>query len=333
MNGGGPAPLLQVTGLKVHFPIRGGLFGGPVGQVRAVDGIDFAIHRGETFGLVGESGCGKSTVGFAILRMVVPTAGAVSFDGESMSGADAAGLRRIRRHMQIVFQDPYSSLNPKITIGESVGEPLYVHEGLRGGELKRRVADLLETVGLQRGHVERYPHQFSGGQRQRIVIARAFALRPQLVVCDEPVSALDVSVQSQILNLLTRLQRELGLAYLFISHDLSVVRHSSDRVAVMYLGRIVELAPTRALFDRPVHPYTEALMNAIPLPDPVGQRRRPRQIIKGELPSPADPPKGCAFHTRCPLAEARCAAEPPPLREVSPGHWAACHLRGYLPIA
>ena len=320
------APLLQVEDLKVHFPIRGGLFGAPVGHVRAVDGVSFDIREGETFGLVGESGCGKTTTGNAILRMIRPTAGRVLFDGQDMTSAEGRSLFDIRRHMQIIFQDPASSLNPKISIGKGVGGPLFVHEGLRGAALKRRVGELLETVGLPRGQAGRYPHQFSGGQRQRIVIARALALRPKLVVCDEPVSALDVSVQSQVLNLLVRLQREMGLAYLFISHDLSVVRHISDRVAVMYLGRIVELAPTLELFARPRHPYTQALIAAIPLPDPAAQRSRRKVVLEAEIPSPANPPKGCAFHTRCPLARDICRSVPPALRTRGPGHQAACHL-------
>lgn len=319
-------PLLQVEDLKVHFPIRGGLLGAPVGHVRAVDGVSFSIGEGETFGLVGESGCGKTTAGNAILRMIRPTQGKVYFDGEDMTAAGTKALFAIRRHMQIIFQDPAASLNPKISVGKSVGEPLFVHEGLRGQALKTRVGDLLETVGLPRRQASRYPHQFSGGQRQRIVIARALALRPRLVVCDEPVSALDVSVQSQVLNLLVSLQRDLGLAYLFISHDLSVVRHICDRVAVMYLGRIVELAATPKLFADAAHPYTQILIGAIPLPDPVAQRARAKIIVEGEIPSPANPPRGCAFHTRCPLAQDICRVERPALRERQPGHWAACHF-------
>ncbi len=318
--------LLKVEDLKVHFPIRGGLFGAPTGYVRAVDGISFTINHGETFALVGESGCGKTSAGSAILRMIKPTGGQVFFDGKDMSGAKRKELFDIRRHMQIIFQDPASSLNPKISIGTSVGEPLFVHEGLRGKKLKERVGMLLETVGLPRQQALRFPHQFSGGQRQRIVIARALALRPKLVVCDEPVSALDVSVQSQVLNLLNSLQRELGLAYLFISHDLSVVRHISDRVAVMYLGRIVELATSMELFDNPAHPYTQTLIMAIPLPDPVAQRQRKKIIVEGEIPSPANPPRGCAFHTRCPLAQDICRAQRPGLVERKPGHWVACHF-------
>lgn len=323
----GKPPLLRVTDLKVHFPIRGGLFGRAAGVVKAVDGVSFVIDAAETLGVVGESGCGKSTVGNAVLRMVEPTAGSVEFNGQTMRSQDLDDLHRIRRHMQIIFQDPVSSLNPKMTVGESVGEPLYVHENARGAELKNRVKALLETVGLQGDYISRYPHEFSGGQRQRLVIARALALKPQLVVCDEPVSALDVSVQSQILNLLGELQRELRMAYLFISHDLSVIRHISDRVAVFYLGSIVETATTTALFDAPLHPYTEALMSAIPLPDPELQRRRKRQILTGELPSPTNPPSGCAFHTRCPEARPVCTTQRPLLEEKRTGHWVACHLR------
>ncbi len=323
----GHLPLLHVENLKVHFPIRGGLFGRPVGHVRAVDGISFTIGAGETLGLVGESGCGKTSAGRAILKMVRPTGGSILFEGADITTATGRDLFDIRAQMQVIFQDPASSLNPKISIEKSIGEPLFVHEGLRGKALSTRVGDLLETVGLPRSSARRYPHQFSGGQRQRIVIARALALRPKLVICDEPVSALDVSVQSQVLNLLNTLQRDLGMAYLFISHDLSVVRHISDRVAVMYLGRIVELARTTDLFERPQHPYTRALISAIPLPDPVRQRRREKTLIEGEIPSPANPPDGCAFHTRCPLAQSICRAERPPLTQDGAGHWAACHFK------
>lgn len=320
-------PLLRVQDLKVHFPIRGGLFGGPVGHVRAVDGISFAINAGETLGLVGESGCGKTSAGRAILKMVRPTGGNILFEGADIATATGKALFDIRAQMQVIFQDPASSLNPKISVGKSIGEPLFVHQGLRGKALDTRVGDLLETVGLPRTNARRYPHQFSGGQRQRIVIARALALRPKLVICDEPVSALDVSVQSQVLNLLNTLQRDLGMAYLFISHDLSVVRHISDRVAVMYLGRIVEMAATTDLFERPQHPYTRALISAIPLPDPVRQRRREKTLIEGEIPSPANPPDGCAFHTRCPLAQDVCRTRRPELTKDGPGHWAACHFK------
>ena len=319
--------LLRVTDLKVHFPIRRGLFGHQGGVVKAVDGVGFVIDAAESFGVVGESGCGKSTVGNAVLRMVEPTSGTVEFDGQVMDSRDIDGLRRIRRHMQIIFQDPVSSLNPKMKVGESVGEPLYVHQNARGAELQERVRALFETVGLQGEYISRFPHEFSGGQRQRLVIARALALRPQLVVCDEPVSALDVSVQSQILNLLVDLQQEMHMAYLFISHDLSVIRHICDRVAVFYLGKIVETAATRTLFDSPLHPYTEALMSAIPLPDPLLQRRRKRRILTGELPSPADPPRGCAFHSRCPEARHVCSVQEPLLEEKETGHWVACHFR------
>jgi oligopeptide/dipeptide ABC transporter ATP-binding protein len=319
--------LLRVTELKVHFPIRRGLFGRQGGVIKAVDGVSLVIGAAEIFGVVGESGCGKSTVGNAVLRMVEPTSGSVEFDGQVMNSRDTDGLRRIRRHMQIIFQDPVSSLNPKMTVGESVGEPLYVHQNARGAELKERVKALFETVGLQSEYISRFPHEFSGGQRQRLVIARALALRPQLVVCDEPVSALDVSVQSQILNLLVDLQQEMRMAYLFISHDLSVIHHICDRVAVFYLGRIVETAATKTLFDSPLHPYTEALMSAIPLPDPVLQRQRRRRILTGELPSPANPPRGCAFHPRCPEARQVCSAQGPLLEEKETGHWVACHLR------
>ncbi len=320
-------PLLRVTDLKVHFPIRAGLFGRTAGVVKAVDGVSFVIDAAETFGVVGESGCGKSTVGNAVLRMVEPTAGSVEFNGQAMNSQETDSLHRIRRHMQIIFQDPVSSLNPKMTVGESVGEPLYVHNNARGAELKNRVKALFETVGLQGEYISRYPHEFSGGQRQRLVIARALALRPQLVVCDEPVSALDVSVQSQILNLLSNLQQDLRMAYLFISHDLSVIRHISDRVAVFYLGKIVETATTQALFDAPLHPYTEALMSAIPLPDPVLQRQRKRKLLAGELPSPTRPPQGCAFHSRCPETHKICTTQSPLLEEKRTGHWVACHLR------
>jgi oligopeptide/dipeptide ABC transporter ATP-binding protein len=319
--------LLRVTDLKVHFPIRRGLFGRVGGVVKAVDGVSFVIGAGEIFGVVGESGCGKSTVGNAVLRMVEPTSGSVEFDGQVMDSRDIDGLRRIRRHMQIIFQDPVSSLNPKMTVGESVGEPLYVHQNARGAELQERVKALFETVGLQSEYISRFPHEFSGGQRQRLVIARALALRPQLVVCDEPVSALDVSVQSQILNLLVDLQQEMHMAYLFISHDLSVIHHICDRVAVFYLGKIVETAATKTLFDSPLHPYTEALMSAIPLPDPLLQRQRRRRILTGELPSPANPPRGCAFHSRCPEAQQLCSVQGPLLEEKETGHWVACHFR------
>lgn len=320
--------ILRVTDLKVHFPIRGGFLSRPTGYVKAVDGVSFSIQAGETFGVVGESGCGKSTIGNAVLRMLEPTAGQVRFCGKTMRSENPKALCDMRRHMQVIFQDPVSSLNPKVTVGESVGEPLFVHKKARGKALKQKVGDLFDMVGLQRDYISRYPHEFSGGQRQRVVIARALALKPKLVVCDEPVSALDVSVQSQIINLLNDLQQEMGVAYLFISHDLSVVRYISDRVAVVYLGRIVETATTKELFKNPYHPYTNALMSAIPVPDPMIQRKRVRTVLKGELPSPANPPSGCAFHSRCPLVEAECRANRPELVEQSTGHFVACHRVG-----
>jgi oligopeptide transport system ATP-binding protein len=319
-------PLLKVTDLKVHFPIRRGVFRRPTGAVKAVDGVSFTIQAGETFALVGESGCGKSTTGYATLGIVRPTSGQVDFQGVDLARLDRAALRHAQRDMQIIFQDPYSSLDPKMTVGESIGEPLLVRGVLQGTALTRRVEELLVLVGLQPQHASRYPHEFSGGQRQRIVIARALALSPRLIVCDEPVSALDVSIRSQILNLLMRLQRELGVTYLFISHDLSVVRHISDRVAVMYLGHIVEEAPTEALFGAPSHPYTQALLSAILLPDPQAQRARAPIILQGDLPSPAAPPSGCPFRTRCPLAQEICAGAMPPLRAIADGHRVACHL-------
>ena len=320
------APLLAVSDLKVHFPIRGGWLGGARGVIRAVDGVSFAIQPGETLGLVGESGCGKSTLGNAILRIVDPTAGSVRLGDVDIANLDAAGLRDARRRVQMIFQDPYASLDPRMTVGDSIGEPLLVHGIARGAELKAKVEALLGRVGLSAVHAARYPHEFSGGQRQRLVIARALALSPDLIVCDEPVSALDVSVRGQILNLLLALQRSLGTAYLFISHDLSVVRHISDRIAVMYLGRVVEIAARDALFAKPLHPYTQALISAIPLPDPPVQRTRKRIILKGEMPSPAKPPPGCPFHTRCPIATERCRAEVPKLEPKSSGAAVACHL-------
>jgi oligopeptide transport system ATP-binding protein len=322
------APLLDVVDLAVHYPLRGGFLGRTRGAVRAVDGVSFAIAGGETMALVGESGCGKSTTGYAVLGMVAPTAGKVVFQGSDLVGLDDAALREMRRDMQIVFQDPYASLNPKMTIGESVGEPLLVRKVLSGRALADRVGELLSLVGLRPEHARRYPHEFSGGQRQRIVIARALALRPKLIVCDEPVSALDVSIRSQILNLLMALQRELAVAYLFISHDLAVVRHVSHRVAVMYLGHIVEAASAERLFAAPSHPYTKALLSAIPLPDPVAQRARQAIILQGELPSAIAPPSGCPFRTRCPIARERCASEAPELQSIADGHTVACHYPG-----
>ncbi len=319
--------LLAVRGLRVEYAVRAGALGRQRATIRAVDGVDLAIEPGETLGLVGESGCGKTTLGNAVLGIVRPTGGTVVFEGTDLAGLDADGLRRARRHMQMIFQDPDASLNPRMRVGDSIGEPLLVRGLLRGAALRARVASLLEQVGLDAAYHARYPHEFSGGQRQRVGIARALALEPRLVVCDEPVSALDVSVRSQILNLLVDLQRRLGMAYLFISHDLSVVRHVSDRVAVMYLGRVVEEAPRDALFARPLHPYTEALMSAIPVPDPGRQRSRAAIVLQGELPRPTEAPGGCPFHTRCPLVADVCRRVTPVLEEKAPAHFAACHLR------
>ncbi|NMG40804.1 ATP-binding cassette domain-containing protein [Chelativorans sp. ZYF759] len=326
-------PLLSVRDLKVHFPIRGGLLGKPSGWVKAVDGVDIDIGRGESVALVGESGCGKSTLGAAILGMQKPTSGTIMFEGREISRDTAATRRALSRELQIVFQDPVSALNPKLTIGESIAEPLAIHGVGTAGERRDRVAELLGLVGLHAQHAARKPTAFSGGQRQRIVIARALALNPKLLILDEPVSALDVSIRSQILNLLLDLQKRFGLSYLFISHDLSVVRHFADRVAVMYLGHIVESGATGDVFANPVHPYTEALLSAVPLPDPVAQRSRRRIVLKGDLPSPANPPKGCKFVTRCPLAEAVCHETHPPLVGVGDGWQAACHVRAPAPLA
>jgi oligopeptide/dipeptide ABC transporter ATP-binding protein len=321
----GTAPVLEVRGLKQHFPVKKGLLRRSAGTVYAVDGVDFTIGAGETLGLVGESGCGKSTVGRAVLRLLRPTAGTIRLNGEDITHLDRAALRPYRRQMQIIFQDPFSSLNPRMSAGAIVGESLRVHRIGDGPEQRAQVAALFERVGLRREQMDSLPHQFSGGQRQRIGIARALALNPSLIVADEPVSALDVSIQAQVINLLMDLQRELGLSYLFVAHDLAVVEHISHRIAVMYLGRIVEYTDKKTLFADPRHPYTEALLAAVPIPDP--KRRRRRRTLQGDVPSPIEPPSGCHFHTRCPYAEERCRIEAPSLKEVRPGHWVSCHLR------
>jgi oligopeptide/dipeptide ABC transporter ATP-binding protein len=318
-------PILEVRNLKKHFPIRKGLLSRSVGAVRAVDGVSFHVGPGETLGLVGESGCGKSTVGRLILRLIDPTEGEISLSGRRIDQLSQAEMRPERRQLQVVFQDPFSSLNPRMRAVDLVAEPLHNFETLSKDEMHARVADLFTKVGLRADQLTRFPHEFSGGQRQRLVIARALALNPKLIVCDEPVSALDVSVQAQVINLLEDLQKELGLSYLFIAHDLAVVEHISHRVAVMYLGRIVELANKADLYARPQHPYTEALLSAVPVPDPTVKSQR--IILTGDVPSPVNPPTGCHFHTRCQYAQARCKVEVPALKEVAPGHFASCHLR------
>jgi oligopeptide/dipeptide ABC transporter ATP-binding protein len=323
----GNGALLEVTDLIKHYPVTGGLFGREVGVVRAVDGVSFTIRRGETLGLVGESGCGKTTTGRCILQLERPTSGSIRFEGQELTTLGAEALRPVRRRMQVIFQDPYSSLNPRMTVGQIVEEPLAVHRLVTDTTARAaRVRELLGQVGLLPQHGQRYPHELSGGQRQRVGIARALAMEPSLIICDEPVSALDVSIQAQIINLLEDLRRDLGLTYLFVAHDLSVVRHISDRVAVMYLGRIVEVADRQALYESPLHPYTRALLSAVPIPDPEVESHRERVVLGGEVPSPLRPPPGCAFHPRCPIAVDDCHRSRPELREIQPGHRAACHL-------
>jgi oligopeptide/dipeptide ABC transporter ATP-binding protein len=324
-------PLLSVRGLVKHFPVRKGLLQRTVGQVHAVDGISFDIAEGETLGLVGESGCGKSTAGKTILKLIDPTAGEIRIKGERIDRLSRGEMRSYRRQLQVVFQDPYSSLNPRLRIRDIIGEPLVNYAVSSGRALDERVAGLALKVGLRAEALQRFPHEFSGGQRQRIGIARALALNPSLIICDEPVSALDVSVQAQVINLLGDLQREFGLSYLFVAHDLAVVEHISHRIAVMYLGKIVEIADKRALFTRPQHPYTEALLSAVPVPDPEAAKKR--IILKGDVPSPINPPSGCRFHTRCPYVFDRCSKEEPEMREIFPGHHVACHLREAQPTA
>jgi oligopeptide transport system ATP-binding protein len=323
----GSETLLSVRSLKKKFPIRGGILGRVVDQVHAVDGVSLDIAPGETLGLVGESGCGKSTTGRCILRLIEPSSGEIWFKGQEVMKMEGESLRAMRRDMQIIFQDPFASLNPRHTVGGIIGEALTIHGLVKSRqEMEERVVQLLETVGLRPEHMRRFPHEFSGGQRQRIGIARALAVEPKLIVCDEPVSALDVSIQAQVINLLEDLQEQFGLTYLFIAHDLSVVEHISDRVAVMYLGRVVEVAPSESLYTNPLHPYTEALLSAVPIPDP--KIKRKRIVLQGDVPNPIRPPSGCHFHTRCPIAESRCSAEAPVLKDAGGGHMVACHLRG-----
>ena len=324
-NGTGEV-LLEVKDLKMYFPVTAGIiFQRKIADVKAVDGVTFSIKRGETLGLVGESGCGKTTTGRAILQLYKPTQGNIIFEGQDLTQLSGSEMRAMRRKIQVIFQDPYGSLNPRMTCGDIVGEPLTVHKlTTNKGEYRDRVAELLEVVGLNPYMGDRYPHEFSGGQRQRIGIARALAVNPSFIVCDEPVSALDVSIQAQVINLLEDLQERFGLTYLFIAHDLSVVRHISDRVAVMYLGHIVEVADRNELYENPLHPYTKALLSAVPIPDPAIEATRERIILTGDVPSPMNPPPGCVFHTRCPVMIADCQLEMPELREVEPNHWVAC---------
>ncbi len=317
--------LLRVEGLKKHFPIKRGIFQRQVGAVKAVDGVSFNVRRGETLGLVGESGCGKSTTGRVILHLYDATAGSVQFEGQEITTLKGEHLRQMRRKMQMIFQDPYASLNPRMTVGDIIGEPLETHNLAHGKAKQAEVEQLLQVVGLNPFFATRFPHEFSGGQRQRIGIARALALHPSFIVCDEPISALDVSIQAQVVNLLEDLQKERGLTYLFIAHDLSMVRHISDRVAVMYLGKVMELASKNDIYNDPLHPYTQALLSAIPVPDPALEEKRQRIILTGDVPSPANPPPGCPFSTRCPLVIDECRVVDPTWREVKPDHWVACH--------
>ena len=318
--------LLRVEGLTKHFPVMKGVFRRQVGSIKAVDGLDFEVYEGETLGLVGESGCGKSTAGRVILKLYPMTDGRVEFKGQDISSLEGAELRSLRLKMQMVFQDPQDSLNPRMTVGSIIGEPLEEHGVAKGREKRERVESLLDAVGLNPRFTNRYPHEFSGGQRQRIGIARALALNPEFIVCDEPIAALDVSIQAQVVNLLEDLQAELGLTYLFISHDLSMIRHIADRVAVMYLGKLVELATSKDLYRDPLHPYTKALLSAVPIPDPELEEKRERTILTGDVPSPANPPSGCRFRTRCPIAKPECSVLEPEWRELRPGHRVACHL-------
>ena len=326
MTSEAPKVLLKVEGLTKHFPITKGVFRRQVGAVKAVDGISFEILQGETLGLVGESGCGKSTAGRVILQLYPATAGKVTFKGRDLMSLSREELRKQRPQMQMIFQDPQDSLNPRMTVGSIISEPLVEHGEFKGKARRDRVEQLLESVGMNREYTNRYPHEFSGGQRQRIGIARALALSPEFIICDEPIAALDVSIQAQVVNLLEELQEELGLTYLFISHDLSMIRHIADRVAVMYLGRIVELASSESLYSTPLHPYTQALLSAVPIHDPKLEKKRKRVILTGDVPSPANPPSGCHFSIRCPRAEQRCFKDSPEWREITPGHQVACHL-------